>query len=210
MSAREQLILSTTEPDRPGLISELTGFIAKHGCNVEDSRVVVLGGYAGLMFLISGDAEAVRGVEGGLPELERETGMRAVARRVEHTGATPYAPPPTPTYVVTASAIDHEGLIHLITDTVRANGGNILELETKTESAPMTGSPLFAMRMAITLAERQGSRERLRVALEVLARSEAIDLDLVPVEEAEGRGFGVGGWGSGGTGERTGPGVSHR
>lgn len=196
MSAREQLILSTTERDRPGLISELSGFIARNGCNVEDSRVVVLGGYAGLMFLLSGDAAAVSAVENGLAELERETGMRAIARRVESGGAGQPSRPPVPTYIVTASAIDHEGLIHLITDTVRANGGNILELKTSTESAPMTGSPLFAMRMAITLAERHGSKERLRVALEVLARSEAIDLDLISAEDAERQGLGVGGWGS--------------
>lgn len=194
MSAREYLILSATERDRPGLVAELSGFIAQHECNVEDSRVVVLGGYAGLMFLISGSAEAVLAVEGGLPALERETGLRAVARRLVSGGAAPAERPAASTYVVTASAIDHEGLIHLITDTVRSHGGNILELETSTESAPMSGSPLFALRMVVALAERHGSRDRLRVALEVLARTEAIDLDLVPATEAaggQGRGQGA-------------------
>ncbi|HEX6533645.1 MAG TPA: ACT domain-containing protein [Gemmatimonadaceae bacterium] len=194
MSAREHLILSATERDRPGLVAELSGFIAKHGCNVEDSRVVVLGGYAGLMFLISGSTEAILAVEGGLPALERETGLRAVARRLVTGGGAPAERPAANTYVVTASAIDHEGLIHLITDTVRSHGGNILELETSTESAPMSGSPLFALRMVVALAERHGSRERLRVALEVLARSEAIDLDLVPAAEGAG---GAGGRGRG-------------
>ena len=46
------LLLSATEPDRLGLVAELTKFIAEKGCNVEDSRIVVLGGYAGLMALV--------------------------------------------------------------------------------------------------------------------------------------------------------------
>lgn len=82
-----------------------------------------------------------------------------------------------PALVVTASAMDHEGIIHAITDVVRAHGGNILELETSTESAPMTGSPLFAMRMVLTIAERHGSAVRLREALDTLARAQAIDLE---------------------------------
>ena len=46
MSEREFLLLSATEPDRLGLVAELTKFIAEKACHVEDSRVVVLGGYA--------------------------------------------------------------------------------------------------------------------------------------------------------------------
>ena len=44
MSEREFLLLSATEPARLGLVAELTRFIAEKSCNVEDSRVVVLGG----------------------------------------------------------------------------------------------------------------------------------------------------------------------
>ena len=177
MTTRERLILFATEQDRPGLVAELSGFIAERGCNIDDSRVIVLGGFAGLMFLISGSLSQVAEVERGVAALERETGLRATVRRIsESTPVTPQVPPP-PTWVVTASAMDHEGIIHAITDVVRANGGNILELETSTESAPMSGSPLFALRMVITLAERHGSAARLKEALETLARAEAIDLD---------------------------------
>ena len=54
MGGREFLLLSATEAARSGLVADLTGFIATRGCNVEDSRLVVLGGYAGLMVLLSG------------------------------------------------------------------------------------------------------------------------------------------------------------
>lgn len=178
MTTRERLILSATEQDRPGLVAELSGFIAERGCNIDDSRVNVLGGFAGLMFLISGTPMQVAEVESGVAGLERATGLRVTVRRlVDHTSPVVRVPLP-PTWVVTASAMDHEGIIHAITDVVRANGGNILELETSTESAPMSGSPLFSLRMVITLAERHGSVARLKDALETLARAEAIDLDI--------------------------------
>ena len=187
MATREFLILAATEKDRPGLVAELSGFIAQHGCNVEDSRVVVLGGYAGLMFLISGNATQIAAVENGLDALERSTGLRAVARRIVGEQAPSAGDRPQGSFTVTASAIDHEGIIHAITDAVRAHGGNILELETSTESAPMSGSPLFALRMTITLAEHHGSVDRLRSALEALSRAQAIDIDVRPAEEPQPR-----------------------
>jgi len=181
MSERAYLILSAIEQDRPGLVAEMTGFIAAKGCNVEDSRVVVLGGYAGLMFLISGSEEQVRAVERAV---EQGGEVRAVSRRIAAQPASPAGGPAPASFVVTARAMDHEGIIHAVTDIVRAHGGNILELETSTESAPMSGSPLFGMRMVLTLDERHGSAARLRDALDAVARAQAIDLELREGAEA--------------------------
>jgi hypothetical protein len=88
-----------------GLAAELTGFVADCGCNVEDSRIVVLGGYA--------DHASS---PGSLPSSRRspmasgdlsQTGIwhNRVAR-VDHRG------PATPRVVVRATALDHEGIIH--------------------------------------------------------------------------------------------------
>jgi glycine cleavage system transcriptional repressor len=177
MDTREHIVLSAIEKDRPGLVAELSGFVARRRCNVEDSRVIVLGGHAVIMFLISGDPAGIALVEHELDALERDTGLRAVVRRIEHAPEFSSALQPAPSYLITASAMDHEGIIHAIADVVRANGGNIVEMETTTESAPMSGSPLFALRMVITVAERYGSVAKLRGELENLARGEAIDVE---------------------------------
>lgn len=182
--ARTQLLLSATEKDRPGLVAELTGFIAAHGGNVEDSRVAVLGGHAGLFFLVSGEAEQVASIARDLDAFERDTGIRAVIRPIASPAPT-VEETRTPNYELVASAIDHEGILHAITDVVRAHGANIVELETTTESAPMTGSPLFAMRMRLALGKRQPSVDRLRTALVELAHAEAIDLEISPVPARE-------------------------
>lgn len=186
MTTRELLILSATEPDRPGLVTELAGYIAEHECNVEDSRVSVLGGHAGLMFLVGGEPARIATVLDGLPAFRERTGIRAVARRLEAGVAGAGAPGAVgmARYIIRGSAIDHTGIIFAITEAVRSHGGNILELETATESAPMSGSPLFIMEMILTLPEQGGAAKRLREALETMARTQSVDIEMEPAMPA--------------------------
>jgi glycine cleavage system transcriptional repressor len=183
MPGRDYLLLSATEPDRSGLVAELTGFIAECGGNVEDSRVVVLGGHAGLMLLVSGPADRLAAVVSGLEALQQRTGIRAVPRRVaprRDAGSHD-----TGRVEISASAIDHEGIIHALAETVRRHGGNILELESATEPAPMSGEPLLTLRMTVWAGEA-GAGERLRQELEQVAEREGVDLGvrLVPPSKA--------------------------
>ena len=179
MSAREFLVLSATEPDRSGLLAELTGFIAECGCNVEDSRLAVLGGYAGIMILLSGTPEALQAVEQGLEELRARTGIRAVPRRVRSRQVEPADA--SSRLEVQASAIDHEGIIHALAETVRRHGGNIVELESATEAAPMSGEPLFRLRMTVWSPPDGDAGESLWRALEQVAREQDVELELRPV-----------------------------
>jgi glycine cleavage system transcriptional repressor len=176
MPAREFLLLSATEPDRSGLVAELTGFIAECGCNVEDSRIVVLGGYAGIMVLLSGEPSELQAVTDGLDGFRERTGIRAVPRRVRARRAEEAGE--APRILVQASAIDHEGIIHALAETVRQHGGNILELESATESAPMTGEPLFRLRMSVWARDEAGAEGPLWRELEEVARREGVDLEL--------------------------------
>jgi glycine cleavage system transcriptional repressor len=174
MSEREFLLLSATEPDRLGLVAELTRFIAEKGCNVEDSRVVVLGGYAGVMLLVSGDAAALKDLLEGLEGLRERHGVRLAPRRV---AARRSAQPAAPEMVVHARAIDHPGIIHALSDIVRRFGGNILELESASESAPQSGEPLFRLRMTVRLPPTVESAELWR-QLEAAAASQGVDLEV--------------------------------
>ena len=176
MAAREFLVLSATEPDRTGLLAELTGFIADCGCNVEDSRLVVLGGYAGIMVMLSGLPDQLQAVTEGLEELRTRTGIRGVPRLVRSRQAQPSAP--VSRLEVQASAIDHEGIIHALAETVRRQGGNIVELESATEAAPMSGEPLFRLRMMVWSPGGEGPGDALWRALEQVAREEHVELEV--------------------------------
>jgi glycine cleavage system transcriptional repressor len=182
VSERELLLLSATEPDRLGLVAEMTGFIAEKGCNVEDSRIVVLGGYAGLMALVSGEAAALQALLDGLGELRERHGIRmaprrVAARRAEHSAA--------PEMVVHAQAIDHPGIIHALSDIVRRFGGNILELESASESAPQSGEPLFRLRMTVRLPAAADASGLWR-ELEAAAMGQGVELEVHPAPAPDG------------------------
>jgi glycine cleavage system transcriptional repressor len=174
VSEREFLLLSATEPDRLGLVAEVTRFIADKGCNVEDSRIVVLGGYAGLMALVSGEAAALDALLSGLNELRDRHGIRMAPRRV--AGRRPDQPA-APEMVVRAQAIDHPGIIHALADIVRKFGGNILELESGSESAPQSGEPLFRLRMTLRLPPASEASDLWR-ELEAAALEQGVDLEV--------------------------------
>lgn len=181
MAAPEFLLLSATEPDRSGLVAELTGFIAECGCNVEDSRIVVLGGYAGIMVLISGEPAELQKLLDGLEGLRARTGIRALPNRVAARRAP--AGPVAPRVLVRATALDHEGIIHALADVVRRHGGNILELESATEAAPMSGEPLLRLGMTVWAPPDQAADERLWRELESVARHEGVDLEIRPATQ---------------------------
>jgi glycine cleavage system transcriptional repressor len=183
MPEHELLLLSATEPDRLGLVAELTGFIAERGCNVEDSRLVVLGGYAGLMVLISGAPPALQSVLDGLDHLRERHGIRAAPRWVATRRAEL---PGAPHMVVHARAIDHAGIIHAFAETVRRYGGNILELESAVESAPMSGEPLFRLRMSVRVPEPVAAESELWRELEAVAAAQGVDLEVHPAPLPEG------------------------
>jgi glycine cleavage system transcriptional repressor len=183
MPQRELLLLSATEPDRLGLVADLTGFIAGLGCNVEDSRVAVLGGYAGLMVLVSGLPDQLQAVRDGLDQLRDRHGIRATPRLV--VTRRPEVPA-APEMVVHARALDHAGIIHALAETVRRHGGNLLELESSAESAPMSGEPLFRLRMNVRLPETERARGNLWRELEAAASEQGVDLEVHPAPATDG------------------------
>src|ERR1700753_3689526 len=105
-------VVSALGPDRPGLVAEVTHFLTARGVNVEDSRMAVLGGEFGILTLVSGDANELGRVERELGELEEKTALALLFRRTkspeEHRRAA--AVP----CVVTAEALDHEGIVRAI------------------------------------------------------------------------------------------------
>ena len=180
MTAREFLVISAIGPDRPGLIAELTGFIAERGCNIEESRAVVLAGQFGFMFVVSGAPPHIVAVMQELDDLEMRVGLNAVARRIPDPRPAASAAGFARRYSISASALDREGIVHAIADVVRSHGANVLELETSTYSGSESGVPLFHLELTIGIRDRDGSADRLRQALEDLAREENIDVEMRP------------------------------
>jgi glycine cleavage system transcriptional repressor len=174
-STEHHLAISALGPDRPGLVADVTRYLHARGGNIEDSRMAILGGEFGLLILVSGSAAQLASIAGELDELQKVTGLVAHARATkspeEHRKATVLP------CLVTAEALDREGIVRAVAAALHAVGVNIVSLETSSYNAPVSGSPLFRLQARVDVP-RGVTIAQVRGALEEVARTEAIDVEV--------------------------------
>jgi glycine cleavage system transcriptional repressor len=175
MSTERYLVLSALGPDRPGIVAEVTGYVADRGGNIEDSRMAVLGGEFGVMMLISG-------AESDLARIARETDLLAKEAGVDVSTRETRSPEEhrraqTIPCKVTCDAIDNPGIVRAVSRALHAAGLNIVSLETTSYEAPITGSPLFRLE-AHCDAPRGGTIASVRAVMQGVAEQEGIDIDV--------------------------------
>lgn len=177
MPDRSYLVLSAIGADRPGLVAALTRYIADHAGNVEDSRMAVLGGSFGIMILVSGTPEALARIISEAGGLERESGLRI---HIDTTTAPRRGSGQR--YAIEVEAADREGIVYAISGAVFDLGGNIVNLESAIYPAPVSGSPLFKLRLLVDVPP-DVTREKLDAVLAEVARSEDLECHIETVEE---------------------------
>ncbi len=68
-------VVTAIGEDRPGLVAAVSRFILECGCNIEDSRMAILGGEFAMLILLSGEPAAVEKVEAGAEALSKKVGL---------------------------------------------------------------------------------------------------------------------------------------
>jgi glycine cleavage system transcriptional repressor len=173
MSTEHFLVLSALGPDRPGIVAEVTEYLAERGGNVEDSHMAVLGAEFGILLLVSGTADEIAAIQRDAGTLAQQTGLGITIRPTkspeEHRRAEVIP------CVVTAEAFDQEGIVRAVSRALHAVGANIVSLETNAYEAPVTGSPLFRMEARIDVPTSVGI-SKVRKAMEGVAESENLDI----------------------------------
>ena len=175
MTTETFLVLSALGPDRPGLVAEVTEYLTERGANIEDSRMAVLGGDFGILVLVSGAPEGIARVEADHGALSDKTGLSVMLRRTkspeEHRRAAVIP------CLVTAEAIDQEGIVRAVSRALHQVGVNIVSLETTAYQAPVTGSPLFRLEARVDVPQTTGV-SRVRQAMAEVATAENLDIDV--------------------------------
>src|SRR5262245_21859193 len=173
MPDTNHLILTAIGPDRVGLVEKISEFIARHGCNIEDSKMAVFCGEFAVILLISGDGAKLVKIASDYREIEAETGLTIALktpaiRKTEES----YLP-----YKLTASCMDHPGIVYQISNALSSMGVNIESMETKTYSAPVSGTPIFQLEADLAIPTRTNINH-LRERFAQIQREENIDIDL--------------------------------
>ncbi|OGF99013.1 MAG: hypothetical protein A3F83_10220 [Candidatus Glassbacteria bacterium RIFCSPLOWO2_12_FULL_58_11] len=143
----EYLVLSGIGPDKPGIARAISGEAYKAGCSIEDSRMAVLGGEFAILVLIGGERQAVELFAGKLKQLESETGLTLSMR---YTKARPeFKVEKGVPYHLVVVGMDRTGIVFQVTELLSRHGINIGSLETEASHAPVTGTPMFRMTIAM-------------------------------------------------------------
>lgn len=144
---KKYLVISALGNDRPGIVNELSRPIVEAGCNIEASRMAVLGGEFALMLMISGNWSAVAKLESQLSGLEKKLALTLLSKPTEPRPVQQNMVP----YVVDVVAMDHPGIVHHIADFFAGQAINIEEMSTWTYPAAHTGTPMFSLNMTISV-----------------------------------------------------------
>jgi len=144
---KKYFVISALGKDRPGIVNQLSKAILDCGCNIEDSRMTVLGGEFALILMVSGHWGAITRLERQVPVLEKKLELTILARHTEPRTAVQDMVP----YTVDVVAMDHPGIVHEIADFFATRDINIEEMSTWTYPAAHTGAPMFSLSMTVSL-----------------------------------------------------------
>ena len=145
MSNIDYLAITASGEDKVGLVQRFTSRIVEAGCNIEESRMAVLGGQFAILMLTSGAWNALTKLEDRLESIGGELGLSIIHKR---TRPAERGSPQVP-YRVNVVAMDHPGIVHSLADFFARQGINIEELTTDTYPAPHTGTPMFSVNMTV-------------------------------------------------------------
>ncbi len=141
----DYLVITASGEDKVGLVDQLSSKITESGCNIEESRMAVLGGQFALIMLLSGPWNALSKLEGQMGLLGDQLGLTIIHKRTQKRDRTK----PVIPYTVDVVAMDHPGIVRNLSAFFSKNGINIEELQTDTYPAPHTGTPMFSVTMTV-------------------------------------------------------------
>ena len=170
-----QLILTAVGRDRPGLVGEFTGALYAAGANLADSRMVNLRGQFALVVLIEAPDEVLASLREKIPPLAEKMAL-AVTFAAQGAGGEKAAGLP---FRLKTYSMDQPGIVHRVSEVLRKHQANIEELETRLESAPFMGSPIFTLELKMYVPAKTRV-PTLRKELEAVCEELNCDFDLEP------------------------------
>lgn len=141
------LIISAIGHDRPGIVQRLSKVVLDSGCNIQDSRMMVLGGEFSVIMMTSGNWNHIAKLETAIKNASTDLGLTVTLTRTEARETQPTLLP----YLVEVVSIDHPGIVYQVADFFSRHQINIEDLGTDSYHAAHTGTPMFSMTIAISV-----------------------------------------------------------
>ena len=139
--------------------------------------MAVFCGEFAVIVLISGDGGNLVKIARDYREIETETGL-AISIKTPSTRKTAESFLP---YKLTASCMDHPGIVYQLSAVLSAMDVNIESMETKTYAAPVSGTPIFQLEANLAIPTRTNINS-LRARFAEIQREENIDIEITPAK----------------------------
>jgi glycine cleavage system regulatory protein len=163
------IVMTVLGADRPGLVNSLAATVASHGGNWLESRMARLAGqFAGIVRIEC----PIAAVDALIAELQspQPSGLTVLAIREETA-----EPAARRTLTVDVVGNDRPGIVRELSAAIAGAHGNIEELTTGLESAPMSGHPMFRAHGVISIPENAEISD-LTAAIESLGGDLTVDV----------------------------------
>lgn len=141
------LVLTALGADQAGLIARLSQAVADNDCNIEDSRMSVLGGEFAILMLITGHWDKLAKLEISLDKLQATTGLTIITKRTESRQINQRKIP----YSIEVVSIDHPGIVYQLAEFMSTRSINIHDMATSALAAAHTGTPIFTLNMTVEI-----------------------------------------------------------
>ncbi|MFD2095291.1 glycine cleavage system protein R [Corallincola platygyrae] len=138
----KQLVITLLGEDRPGIVDSISETVLAHQGNWQASSMRHLAGlFAGILEISVADdqAEALKHQLATLPGLQL-TVQEGISAEKQAQRVT-----------LSVTANDRHGIVQEVSSTLNGLGANVLTLETRYESAPNWGQPLFKADVLVSL-----------------------------------------------------------
>ncbi|WP_017347726.1 glycine cleavage system transcriptional repressor [Pantoea sp. A4] len=135
------LVITALGVDRPGIVNTITRHVSSCGCNIEDSRLAMLGDEFTFIMLLSGSWNAITLIESTLPLKGAELELLIVMKRTK-AEARPAMPD---TVWVEVELPDSPHIIERFTDLFDKHQMNVAELASRISPSPQ--SPMLFIQM---------------------------------------------------------------
>jgi glycine cleavage system transcriptional repressor len=143
----QHLVISAIGHNQPSLLKELSGAILDSGCNIEDSRMVLLGAEFAMLLLVSGSWSTVAKLEAMLPALKQRLALTMLSKRTQSRSSNNKSMP----YAVEVISLDQPNIVHELAYFFSSHNIPLEEMSTRRYLALHTGAPLFSVSIIIHL-----------------------------------------------------------
>lgn len=165
------LVMTLLGPDRPGLVRSVADAVSQHEGNWLESRMVRLAGQFAGVARVSCPRHQTDGLIARLRDLDTHRLTIHVAR--EETAEEKQEE--RQSLRIDVIGTDRPGILRELTTSIAAAGGNVEELTTGLESAPMAGHPLFRANGIVSI-DRGSDPAGIRAAVEQLGGDFSVEL----------------------------------